>query len=134
MLADPGFCDLVHNIGIASLGADDKTIWNLTKIYWYTVEFGVIREHGEIKAFGAGVLSSYGEMKHMASGTPTFERFDPFAKLPAMRYKDGYQNKYFVLESFADGAARIKKYCEHVHQGLAPEVKEAVMKVKEAVA
>jgi len=31
MLADPAFCDLAHNIGVASLGADDKTIWHLTK-------------------------------------------------------------------------------------------------------
>ena len=129
MLADPGFCDLVHHIGIASLGADDKTIWKLTKIYWYTVEFGVIKEYGDIKAFGAGVLSSYGEMQHMASGEPIFEPFDPFAKLPPMSYKDGYQKRYFVLESFADGAARIKEYCEHVHAGLAPEVKAAVQDV-----
>lgn len=34
MLADPEYCDLAHNIGIASLGADEKQIWHLTKIYW----------------------------------------------------------------------------------------------------
>lgn len=54
MLADPKFCELVHAIGLASLGADESQIWHLTKIYWYTVEFGVVREDGEIKAFGAG--------------------------------------------------------------------------------
>jgi phenylalanine-4-hydroxylase len=35
------------------------------QVYWYTVEFGVVREGGEIKAFGAGVLSSFGELAHM---------------------------------------------------------------------
>ena len=34
-------------------------------MYWYTVEFGVVREKGGVRAFGAGVLSSYGELEHM---------------------------------------------------------------------
>lgn len=68
MLADPAYCDLVQNIGVASLGADEKQIWHLTKLYWFTVEFGVVREGDQIKGFGAGVLSSYGELQHMASG------------------------------------------------------------------
>ena len=68
MLADPAYCDLVQNIGVASLGADEKQIWHLTKLYWFTVEFGVVREEGQVKGFGAGVLSSYGELQHMASG------------------------------------------------------------------
>ena len=70
MLADPAYCDLVQNIGVASLGADEKQIWHLTKLYWFTVEFGVVREGDKVKGFGAGVLSSYGELQHMASGTP----------------------------------------------------------------
>lgn len=56
MLADKTFCDMVHSIGMASLCADDKQIWHLTKIYWYTVEFGVVEEGNDIKAFGAGDL------------------------------------------------------------------------------
>lgn len=54
MLADKAFCDMVHSIGVASLCADDKQIWHLTKTYWYTVEFGVVEQGGDIKAFGAG--------------------------------------------------------------------------------
>ena len=57
MLADKAFCDMVHSIGVASLCADDKQIWHLTKIYWYTVEFGVVEEGDEIKAFGAGACN-----------------------------------------------------------------------------
>ena len=34
MLADPRYCEMVHKIGLASLHADDKQIWHLTKIYW----------------------------------------------------------------------------------------------------
>jgi phenylalanine-4-hydroxylase len=39
-------------------------VWHLTKLYWHTVEFGLVREGGELRAFGAGVLSSFGEMEH----------------------------------------------------------------------
>ena len=35
MLADPKYCEMVHNIGLASLHANEKQIWHLTKIYWY---------------------------------------------------------------------------------------------------
>ena len=35
------------------------------QVYWYTVEFGVVREGSDIKAFGSGILSSYGELEYM---------------------------------------------------------------------
>lgn len=111
MLADPAYCDLVQNIGVASLGADEKQIWHLTKLYWFTVEFGVVREGNQVKGFGAGVLSSYGELQHMASGMPKLVDFDPFAAQPKMSYKDGYQKQYFVLNSFKEGAKQLLDYC-----------------------
>lgn len=55
----------------------------------YTVEFGVVREGGDIKAFGAGILSSYGELQHMAAGGAKLLPFDPFQPQPKMSYKDG---------------------------------------------
>ncbi|KAK9915267.1 hypothetical protein WJX75_006868 [Coccomyxa subellipsoidea] len=114
MLADPDFCDMVHSIGVASLCADDSQIWHLTKIYWFTVEFGVVLEGDEKKAFGAGILSSYGEMEHMRTGKAYFVPFDPHAKQPKMSYKDGYQNRYFVLKSFKDGAQKLRDYCSDI--------------------
>lgn len=86
---------------------------HLTKVYWYTVEFGVVKENGQIKAFGAGILSSIGEMEHMA-GKARICDFNPFVALPAMSYKDGHQKQYFALESFEHGAAQIKEYCAHI--------------------
>lgn len=114
MLADPAYADLVHAIGVASLGADEKTIWHLTKVYWYTVEFGVVMEAGLPKAFGAGVLSSFGELDHMAQGRATLVPFDPFAPQPKMSYKDGYQKSYFALESFEDASAKIRAYADTI--------------------
>ncbi|KAG2449024.1 hypothetical protein HYH02_005776 [Chlamydomonas schloesseri] len=110
LLADPDYSRLVQSIGLASLAADDKQIWHLTKVYWYTVEFGVVREGDRIKAFGAGILSSYGELAHMASGAAALERLDPFKPQPRMSYKDGYQQRYFVLDSFAEGSELLRSY------------------------
>jgi phenylalanine-4-hydroxylase len=124
MLADPEFADLAWVIGQASLGASEKDIWHLTKLYWYTVEFGTVKEGDEIRAFGAGLLSSIGELKHMSQGTdgvmPQFVELDPFKKMPKMSYKDGYQKKYFLCESFADAAAKLRSYSRSI---LKPEVK-----------
>lgn len=112
LLAHPEFADLAEVIGLASLGASDKEIWHLTKLYWYTVEFGTIQEENGVKAFGAGLLSSFGELQHMKSGKPTFQNLDPFAKLPKMSYKDGFQNMYFLCHSFSDVAAKLRSYAE----------------------
>lgn len=118
MLADPEFADLAFVIGQASLGASEKEIWHLTKLYWYTVEFGTVKEGDEIRAFGAGLLSSYGELKYMRDGTdgvrPEFIELDPFKKLPKMSYKDGFQKKYFLCESFADAAAKLRLYSSSI--------------------
>ncbi|KAJ9530868.1 hypothetical protein QJQ45_028836 [Haematococcus lacustris] len=116
MLVDPAYAELVQAIGVASLGADEKMIWHLTKVYWYTVEFGVVREGDSVKAFGAGILSSFGELQHLAAGRAQLLPFDPFAPQPKMSYKDGYQQAYFVLESFEDGAAKIRALAHSLQQ------------------
>eukprot|EP00898_Chlorokybus_atmophyticus_P004324 jgi/Chlat1/4893/Chrsp31S04904 len=111
MLADPDFADVAHAIGVASLGASDKDIWHLTKVYWYTVEFGAVQEGADFKAFGAGLLSSYGELRHMlASPDVEFVELDPAGKLPKISYKDGYQLRYYYAKSFADLAIKLKAY------------------------
>ena len=59
----------------------------------------------------AGVLSSFGELEHMRSGQAELREFDPFAMLPKMDYKSGYQKLYYVLDSFDDAAAKLNEYC-----------------------
>ena len=110
MLTNKYYADMVQQIGLASLYATDKEIWHLTKVYWYTVEFGVVMEEEEVKAFGAGILSSFGELAHMKDGSPDLAPLDPWAKQPKMSYKDGFQKKYFVLESFEEGAELLRRY------------------------
>ena len=64
MLASPLFADLYQVAGHASLRAStDISLGVFSRIFWFTLEFGVVYQDGELKAYGAGLLSSYGEIE-----------------------------------------------------------------------
>lgn len=62
MLASPRFADLYEAAGRASRRAGDALEF-FSKVFWFTLEFGVVREGGDVKAYGAGLCSSYGEIQ-----------------------------------------------------------------------
>jgi phenylalanine-4-hydroxylase len=63
LLATPTFSELHRLTGEATNRlSDDENLRFLSRVFWFTVEFGVVVEHGELKAYGAGILSSYGEI------------------------------------------------------------------------
>jgi phenylalanine-4-hydroxylase len=63
MLASPVFADLYEAAGHASLRAtSDEALAFFSRVFWFTLEFGVVWEHGELRTYGAGLLSSYGEI------------------------------------------------------------------------
>jgi phenylalanine-4-hydroxylase len=64
MLASPAFADLYEAAGRASLRAgSDAALTFFSQVFWFTLEFGVVWEDGALKAYGAGLLSSYGEIQ-----------------------------------------------------------------------
>jgi phenylalanine-4-hydroxylase len=64
MLASPVFADLYERAGRASLRAlRDDSLEFFSRVFWFSLEFGVMREGGELRAYGAGLLSSYGEIQ-----------------------------------------------------------------------
>jgi len=104
MLADPVFADYMQAYGEGGkrslgFGSLDK----LARLYWYTVEFGLVREDGGIKLFGSGIVSSHGEsLFALDDPSPNRIRFD-LERVMRTRYRiDDYQQVYFVIDSFED--------------------------------
>lgn len=113
MLCDPSFAQFSQEIGLASLGASDEQIERFATLYWFTVEFGLCRERGQVKCYGAGLLSSYGEMEHaLESGRPALKDFVP-EETAVETYDDAeYQVVYYVAQSFDDAKLKIKQYTD----------------------
>lgn len=98
-LAHPQYMRLNRAFGRAALAVDEEQLRGLERLYWFTIEFGVVKEQGKLKAYGAGLLSSFGEL----------ERFEKESKLlpfhidtiRATPYDPTqYQGTLFVAESF----------------------------------
>ncbi|MEM1231982.1 MAG: ACT domain-containing protein [Pseudomonadota bacterium] len=118
MFADPAFADFSQEIGLASLGASDAEIERLARCYWHSVEFGLVEEEGARKAYGAGLLSSFGELAHAcarpspADSGPEFQPWDPAAAAVQDYPITDYQPLYFVATSLRDARAQMRSYCE----------------------
>jgi phenylalanine-4-hydroxylase len=72
----------------------------LGKIYWFTIEFGLIRESNELKIYGAGIMSSFGEVKHCLSDQVKRLDFDVDTIFSTDYRNDQMQNLYFVIDSY----------------------------------
>ncbi|KAJ3339704.1 hypothetical protein HDU91_000978 [Kappamyces sp. JEL0680] len=118
LFADPDFAAFSHEIGLASLGASDEDLTKLAtvrrsgslQIYWFTVEFGLTRQGNEIKAYGAGLLSSFGELQYALSDKPTLREFD-CDEMAVTKYPiTSFQPTYFVASSFKQMKDQVKEF------------------------
>lgn len=104
LLLDEGFAAFSHAYGKAGAAARKEDHAMLARLYWFTVEFGLIRPPGgELRAYGAGLCSSIGEVSYaLASDVPERRRFDPVTALRTPYRIDIFQTVYYVIESSAE--------------------------------
>lgn len=114
LFADPDFARFSQEIGLASLGAPDEYIEKLATCYWFTIEFGLCKQDGQVKAYGAGLLSSFGELEYSMSGKPKILPFDPVVTGEQKYPITQYQPVYFLAESFADAQAKLHDYAANI--------------------
>jgi len=102
LLADPVFADFVQAYGVAGRkAAVEGGVDMLARLYWYSVEFGLIDTGGELRTYGAGILSSAGETAYcIDSPQPHRIRFDLERVMRTGYMIDAYQKTYFVVDSF----------------------------------
>ena len=107
LLINPVFADYMHAYGRAALAvADDpQALARLARLYWYTVEFGLIRDErgtNGLSIYGAGIVSSKGESLYsLESAAPNRLGFD-LERVMRTKYRiDTFQKTYFVIDDFA---------------------------------
>nr|1J8T_A Chain A, PHENYLALANINE-4-HYDROXYLASE [Homo sapiens]1J8U_A Chain A, PHENYLALANINE-4-HYDROXYLASE [Homo sapiens]1KW0_A Chain A, Phenylalanine-4-hydroxylase [Homo sapiens]1LRM_A Chain A, Phenylalanine-4-hydroxylase [Homo sapiens]1MMK_A Chain A, Phenylalanine-4-hydroxylase [Homo sapiens]1MMT_A Chain A, Phenylalanine-4-hydroxylase [Homo sapiens] len=110
LFSDRSFAQFSQEIGLASLGAPDEYIEKLATIYWFTVEFGLCKQGDSIKAYGAGLLSSFGELQYCLSEKPKLLPLE-LEKTAIQNYTvTEFQPLYYVAESFNDAKEKVRNF------------------------
>lgn len=102
LLTNQPYVDFLENLASIALDYLDNplAVEFLSRIYWYTIEFGLIRESGKLKVYGAGILSSSGETKFCLSEEPKHLAFDVKTVMNTPFWKNRFQDKYFIIERY----------------------------------
>jgi phenylalanine-4-hydroxylase len=102
LLSNPVFSAFMQEFGILGCQFIDDTekVKQLQRLYWFTIEFGVINEDDKIKSYGAGILSSFGETNQIDEKRANFHAFDMHTILQREFRTDIMQEDYFVIDSY----------------------------------
>jgi phenylalanine-4-hydroxylase len=103
LISDPDYCIFLEGLGrLASAYSDHPEAMELIgRFYWFTIEFGLIREEGGLKIYGAGIISSSEETKHCMGDNCTRRDFDIVAILATPYRNDIIQDTCYIIDSFA---------------------------------
>jgi len=128
--ADPVFSDFLQTYGKAALHAGPEHEEALARLFWFTVEFGLIHEDGRLKIYGSGLISSHGEAEHSltapeapkgvslapndTSGKIERRPFDLDAVCATPFEIDHYQPVLYVLDSFEQLRDAMDRYANRV--------------------
>lgn len=112
MFTNPNFADFSQFIGHGARIASDKQLEELGRLYWFTVEFGMVEHEGDIKAYGAGLLSSFGELEHAFSDQVDRRKFDLEEVINQDYDYSEMQKILYVIPSYAELKEQTRKYIE----------------------
>jgi len=117
--ADPTFADFLQTYGKAALTTDDPYhTERLARLFWFTVEFGLIREGGRNRLYGSGLISSPGESKHSLHSPEVDRRpFDLETVCNTSFEIDHYQPILYVLDSFEQLRDAMNTYAQRILEG-----------------
>ena len=104
LLFNKVFADYLEAYGIGGVKAKGLNALDyLARLYWYTVEFGLIRTPKGLRTYGAGILSSGGELPYcIESAKPNRIKFDLLRVMQSHYKIDTFQETYFVIDSFSE--------------------------------
>ena len=118
MHAHPVFADFLADYGkLCASVADEATLERIGRLFWYTVEFGLIRQRGAVKVYGSGLISSHGECSNVLEGRCRVEPFTLEAVLAAPVQVDRMHERLFAIESFDELYAALRQVVERVRNG-----------------
>lgn len=102
LLSEPYFASFLNGLSEIALEfiTSPTAIELMARIYWYTIEFGLIKEDDALKIYGAGILSSPGESIYSLGTKPEHFAFDLDKILETPYVKDTFQPQYFIAESY----------------------------------
>ncbi|MEM7297039.1 MAG: phenylalanine 4-monooxygenase [Bacteroidota bacterium] len=124
LLTNQHFVDFLEELSKIGLEYVDNpgAIELLSRVYWFTVEFGLIQEVQGLRIYGAGILSSAGETKFSLSEEPPKHTFSIEHMLNTPYRKDQFQTQYFITESYE----QLYKSIPEIKSLLADKVSETV--------
>lgn len=102
LLTNKAYADYMQKFGELALQADPKDRRRLFRLFWFTIEFGLVKTNDGLKAYGGGILSSIGETQFCLSDDNEKEDFDTLNILRTPYRIDIMQPLYFVIEKFDD--------------------------------
>jgi phenylalanine-4-hydroxylase len=102
MFTNPNFADYSQFIGHGARIATDEQLEQLGRLYWFTVEFGLVEHEGDIKAYGAGLLSSFGELENAFSDRVERRPFDLEQVINTSYDSSEMQPLLYVIPSYAE--------------------------------
>lgn len=112
-MTDPSFADIIHRYGVVyNLARTKAQRLAISRLFWFSIEFGFIWEEGEEKVLGAALYSSRGEMGHALNPSTPHYPFDINRVAITEAYPSAYHGQYFVIDSIEQVRAIIDDYAQ----------------------